>query len=50
LVKTNYQYEKRKKDLANKKKREEKKQRKLEKKGIESEENPDQSSEHIKNL
>ena len=43
LEKPNYQFEKRQKDLAKKKKNEEKRQRKLEKKGIPSAETPDQS-------
>ena len=39
MARPNYQYEKRAKDLAKKKKREEKKQRKLDKKNLKSEEN-----------
>ena len=40
MARTNYQYEKRMKDLAKKKKREEKRQRKLDKKNSQSKENP----------
>ena len=43
MAKPNYQFEKRQKDLAKKKKNEEKRQRKLEKKGVPSAETPDQS-------
>ncbi|HJW81121.1 MAG TPA: hypothetical protein VJ396_02665 [Acidiferrobacterales bacterium] len=43
MAKPNYQFEKRQKDLAKKKKNEEKRQRKLEKKNIQSSENPEQS-------
>ena len=39
MAKPNYQYEKRVKDLARKKKREEKRQRKLDKKNLRSKEN-----------
>ncbi len=42
MAKPNYQYEKRQKDIAKKKKQEEKRLRKLEKKNLESGENPDQ--------
>jgi len=42
LVKPNYQYEKRQKDIAKKKKQEEKRLRKLEKKQLESGEQPAQ--------
>jgi hypothetical protein len=42
LAKPNYQYEKRQKDIAKKKKQEEKRLRKLEKKNLESGESPDQ--------
>ena len=45
MAKPNYQFEKRQKDLAKKKKNEEKRQRKLEKKGITSAETPDQSAD-----
>jgi hypothetical protein len=41
LAKPNYQFEKRQKDLAKKKKNEEKRQRKLEKKTIQAPENPE---------
>jgi hypothetical protein len=44
LAKTNYQYEKRQKDLAKKKKKEEKKQKKLERKGTDDVENPDSTT------
>ena len=40
MAKPNYQYEKRQKDIAKKKKQEEKRLRKLEKKNLESGENP----------
>jgi len=43
LAKPNYQFEKRQKDLAKKKKNEEKKQRKLDKKNPQSPENPEPS-------
>jgi hypothetical protein len=43
VAKTNYRYEKRKKELAKIKKKEEKRQRKLEKDNIPSKEDPDQS-------
>ncbi len=42
MAKPNYQYEKRQKDIAKKKKQEEKRLRKLEKKNLESGVNPDQ--------
>jgi len=42
LAKPNYQYEKRQKDIAKKKKQEEKRLRKLEKKNPESGANPEQ--------
>ncbi len=45
MAKPNYQFEKRQKDLAKKKKNEEKRQRKLEKKNIASAEAPDQSAD-----
>jgi hypothetical protein len=41
MQKTNYQFEKRKKDIAKKKKKEEKKQRKLEKSHAVNNENPE---------
>jgi len=44
LAKPNFQYEKRQKDIAKKKKQEEKRQRKMDKKNIQPKENPDQSS------
>jgi len=43
LAKPNYQYEKRQKDLAKKKKQEEKRLRKLEKNTVPSVDNPDQA-------
>ena len=42
MAKPNYQFEKRQKDIAKKKKNEEKRQRKLDKKTIQSSENPEQ--------
>lgn len=45
MAKPNYQFEKRQKDLAKKKKNEEKRQRKLDKKNLQSGENPDQSAD-----
>jgi hypothetical protein len=41
MARINYQHEKRMKDLAKKKKREEKRQRKLDKKNSQSKDNPD---------
>jgi hypothetical protein len=43
LAKPNYQFEKRQRDLANKKKKEEKRQKKLEKSQASSSAGPDQS-------
>jgi len=43
LAKPNYQYEKRQKDLAKKKKQEEKRLRKLEKSTVPAVDNPDQA-------
>jgi len=43
LAKPNYQFEKRQKDIAKKKKNEEKRQRKLDKKNVQSSENPEQT-------
>jgi hypothetical protein len=43
LAKPNYQFEKRQRDLANKKKKEEKRQKKLEKSQVSSGADPDQS-------
>ena len=45
MAKPNYQYEKRQRDLAKKKKQEEKKQRKLDKSNTPSEETPNQPTE-----
>jgi len=50
LARSNYQFNKRRKELARKKKKEEKRQRKLDKKAIKSEENPDQSKNEGENL
>jgi len=49
LARSNYQFNKRQKELARKKKKEEKKQRKLDKNTIKSEENPDQSENEGEN-
>jgi len=43
LARSNYQFNKRQKELAKKKKKDEKKRRKLDKNTIKPEENPDQS-------
>lgn len=43
MAKPNYQYEKRQKDLARKKKNEEKRQRKLDKKNVPAKEDPGQT-------
>ena len=43
LARSNYQFNKRQKELARKKKKEQKRQRKLDKNTIKSEENPNQS-------
>ena len=43
MARSNYQFNKRQKELARKKKKEEKRQRKLDKNFIKSEENPNQS-------
>ena len=43
MAKPNYQYEKRQKDLAKKKKQEEKRLRKLEKNAVPTADNPDQA-------
>ena len=50
MAKPNYQFEKRKKELAKIKKKEEKRQRKLDKKNIESEENPGQPADEGENI
>jgi DNA repair ATPase RecN len=50
VAKTNYQYEKRKKELAKIKKKEEKKQRKLDKINIQPKENPDRSPDKGENI
>ena len=48
MARPNYQYEKRMKDLAKKKKREEKRQRKLDKKNLQTKESPGQSRDDEK--
>ncbi len=50
MEKTNYRYEKRKKELAKKKKKEEKRQRKLDKNNIQPKENPKQSPDEGENI
>jgi len=50
LARSNYQFNKRRKELARKKKKEEKRQRKLDKKAIKSEENPNQSQNEGEDL
>jgi hypothetical protein len=45
LARSNYQFNKRQKELARKKKKDQKRQRKLDKKTIIPEENPDQSNQ-----
>ena len=50
LARSNYQFNKRQKELAKKKKKEQKRQRKLDKNTIESEENPNQSQIEGENL
>ena len=45
MAKPNYQFEKRQKDIAKKKKNEEKRQRKLDKKNVQPSGNPEQSLE-----
>ena len=50
LARSNYQFNKRQKELARKKKKEQKRQRKLDKNTIESEENPNQSQIEGENL
>jgi len=47
LAKPNYQYEKRQKDLAKKKKQEEKRLRKLEKHTVATADNPDQTPSQV---
>ncbi|MFQ5708532.1 MAG: hypothetical protein ACE5HO_13825 [bacterium] len=49
MAKTNYRREKRKKELARIRKREEKRQRKLDKNNVQSEENPEQSRDEGEN-
>jgi len=50
LARSNYQFNKRQKELARKKKKELKRQRKLDKNTINSEENPSQSQHEGENL
>jgi hypothetical protein len=50
LARSNYQFNKRQKELARKKKKEEKRQRKLDKKIIKAEENPNPSQNEGENL
>ncbi len=45
MARSNYQFKKRQKELARKKKKDQKRQRKLDKKTIDPEENPDQSNQ-----
>ncbi len=49
LARSNYQFNKRQKELARKKKKEQKRQRKLDKNIIKSEENPNQSQNEEEN-
>jgi hypothetical protein len=49
LARSNYQFNKRQKELARKKKKEQKRQRKLDKNTIKSEENPNQSQNEGEN-
>jgi len=50
LARSNYQFNKRQKELARKKKKELKRQRKLDEKAIKSEENPNESQNEGENL
>ena len=50
LARSNYQFNKRQKELARKKKKEEKRQRKMDKNTIKPEENPDQSQNEGEDL
>jgi len=50
VERTNYRFEKRKKELEKIKKKEEKRQRKLDKSNIQSKENPDHSPDEKENL
>ena len=50
LARSNYQFNKRQKEIARKKKKEQKRQNKLDKKTIRSEENQDQSQNEEENL
>ena len=50
LARSNYQFNKRQKELARKKKKEQKRQRKLDEKAIKSEEDPNESQNEGENL
>ena len=50
MARSNYQFNKRQKELARKKKKEQKRQRKLDKNAINSEENPNQPQNEGENL
>jgi hypothetical protein len=50
LARSNYQFNKRQKEISRKKKKEEKRQRKLDKNNIKSEENPNQAQNESENL
>ena len=50
MARSNYQFNKRQKELTRKKKKEQKRQRKLDKKTINSEANPDQPQNEVENL
>ena len=50
MARSNYSFNKRQKELARKKKKEQKRQRKLDKNTIKSEENPNQSKNEGENL
>ena len=50
MKKSNYQFNKRQKELARKKKKEQKRQRKVDQNTIKSEENPNQSQNEEENL
>ena len=50
MARSNYQFKKRQKELARKKKKEQKRLRKLDKNTINSEENPDQSQDEGEDL
>jgi len=50
LARSNYQFNKRQKEIARKKKKEQKRQSKLDKKAMQSEETPDQSQNEEENV